>query len=65
MNLKKDCGFEESIYEILIDLYNLECSKLFRFPVDPEVDKCPTYYDVIKNPMDLSTLKVFPFTYLS
>ncbi|KAJ1828056.1 hypothetical protein LPJ56_001320, partial [Coemansia sp. RSA 2599] len=29
----------------------------FSRPVDVNLDGCPTYYDVIKNPMDLSTIK--------
>ena len=33
-----------------ISIYFLE-------PIDPELDGCPTYFDVIKNPMDLGTAK--------
>ena len=29
----------------------------FREPVDPEKEKIPDYFDVIKNPMDLGTIK--------
>ena len=50
--------------------YQKECCKKFldilskepmtvplRRPVDPVKDHCPTYLEVIKNPMDLSTMK--------
>lgn len=32
--------------------------RLFLEPVDVEQMECPTYYDVIKNPMDLRTMEV-------
>ncbi|QRV80287.1 bromodomain associated protein [Ceratobasidium sp. AG-Ba] len=32
-------------------------ANLFRLPVDPVRDQAPNYFDVIKNPMDLSTMK--------
>lgn len=34
----------------------------FLHPVDPISQSCPTYYDVIKNPMDLSTIMVGSFS---
>lgn len=34
-----------------------EYSVYFRKPVDPIKEYCPDYYDVIKNPMDLTTIK--------
>ena len=50
--------------------YQKECCKKFldvllkepmtvplRHPVDPVKDHCPTYLEIIKNPMDLSTMK--------
>ena len=30
----------------------------FLKPVDPVADRCPSYFDVIKNPMDLGTVLV-------
>ena len=33
----------------------------FLRPVDPISQSCPTYYDVIKNPMDLGTIMVRSF----
>lgn len=43
---------------MLLDLYRLECSEAFRFPVDIHLCKCPDYYTIIKEPMDLCTLTV-------
>lgn len=57
MSTKKDYGIEEYIYEMLLDLFKLECSNAFRYPVDVVLLKCPNYYDIIRDPMDLSTLK--------
>ena len=31
----------------------------FLKPVDPVADHCPSYFDVIKNPMDLGTIQVW------
>ncbi|CAD8100001.1 unnamed protein product [Paramecium sonneborni] len=56
MSSKKEYGLEEHIYETLLDLYKLECSEAFRFPVDIHLFKCPDYYQIITDPMDLSTL---------
>ncbi|KAI0348152.1 hypothetical protein BDW22DRAFT_1480005 [Trametopsis cervina] len=33
-----------------------KCSPFFRQPVDPVRDRAPNYFEVIKNPMDLSTM---------
>ncbi len=34
MATKKDYGIEEYIYEVILELFKLECSNVFRFPVD-------------------------------
>lgn len=31
--------------------------KPFKYPVDPEVDQVPNYFDVVKRPMDLNTIR--------
>ena len=31
----------------------------FLEPVDPVAQNCPTYFEVITNPMDLGTIKVY------
>lgn len=41
---------------ILDKLSNLEESIPFRIPVDPEILGIPDYFDIVKNPMDLSTI---------
>ncbi|TPX68903.1 hypothetical protein SpCBS45565_g02812 [Spizellomyces sp. 'palustris'] len=38
-------------------LYSHELSHWFRAPVDPVALNIPTYYEIIKKPMDLSTIK--------
>ena len=48
-------------HELMVKLTNLmfdspACS-IFRDPVDPERDIVPTYFDVIKNPIDLGKIK--------
>lgn len=56
---RKDYGIEEHLYDMILELFKLECSSIFRQKVDPVVEKCNDYYDFIKNPMDLTTLKVY------
>lgn len=58
MASKKDYQIEEHIYEMLLELAKLDCSLSFRYPVDTIMLQCANYFDVIKEPMDLSTLKV-------
>ncbi len=42
----------------LMKMYNQEPEALFfRFPVDPEALGIPDYFDIIKKPMDLSSIK--------
>ena len=42
---------------ILETLFNMDEGVWFREPVDPEKELIPDYFDVIKNPMDLGTIK--------
>lgn len=41
---------------IIKDLLRMDESFFFRRPVDPIADGCPSYYDEIKEPMDLGTM---------
>lgn len=43
---------------MLLELFKLECSTAFHFPVDIVASRCPDYFNIIKDPMDLTTLKV-------
>lgn len=43
--------------EILQELFDSDIHKIFTSPVDPVALGIPTYFDVIKNPMDLGTIK--------
>uniref|UniRef100_A0A915L5B2 histone acetyltransferase n=1 Tax=Romanomermis culicivorax TaxID=13658 RepID=A0A915L5B2_ROMCU len=57
---KKIFGTEELVRALLSvweKLYNTEESLPFQDPVDPIKLQIPDYYDIIKNPMDLSTIK--------
>lgn len=38
------------------ELYHSPACSLFQTPVDPEIDRMPDYFDVIKNPQDLGTI---------
>ncbi|KAK2941910.1 putative Bromodomain [Blattamonas nauphoetae] len=42
---------------ILRDLIKIDVNKSFSIPVDPILLGCPTYFDVIKKPKDLGTIK--------
>ena len=42
---------------ILDDLMKLEFADVFSDPVDPEKQSVPTYFDVVKHPMDLGTVR--------
>jgi hypothetical protein len=43
--------------EIMNVLLSHRISQMFSEPVDPIADECPDYFDVIKFPMDLSTIQ--------
>ncbi|KAL1919293.1 uncharacterized protein VTP21DRAFT_1986 [Calcarisporiella thermophila] len=42
---------------LLRKVTRLNCAALFQRPVDPALDGAPDYYDIIKEPMDLGTMK--------
>jgi hypothetical protein len=50
-------------WDIYTLLYNHNKGLMFHEPVDTEALGCPDYYNVIKNPMDLETMKVYYFVY--
>ncbi|OHT12483.1 Bromodomain containing protein [Tritrichomonas foetus] len=54
-------GFTDIEYkyckQITDKLYHHPLALLFLKPVDPITDGCPDYFDVIKEPMDLRTVK--------
>ena len=43
--------------KLMSDLYQWKISFVFRSKVDPEGDDVPDYFDVVKQPMDLDTVK--------
>lgn len=43
--------------EIMDTLSSHSISQMFAQPVDPILDNCPDYFDYIKNPMDLGTVR--------
>ena len=53
---------EEDIKKLCIGITEIlladENGGLFAEPVDPVRDGCPTYFSVIKHPMDLGTILV-------
>jgi hypothetical protein len=42
--------------EIVKNLLQHRIASIFADPVDPELDQCPDYFDVIERPMDLGTV---------
>ena len=65
MASKKEYSIEEHLYEMLLELHRLGCSEPFRLPVDVVALKALNYYDVILEPMDLSSLMVIYFYFPS
>lgn len=45
---------EEHIFKTIYRLFERRSSTIFRFPVDPMLE--PNYYEVIKEPMDISKI---------
>ncbi|EAX95897.1 Bromodomain containing protein [Trichomonas vaginalis G3] len=45
------------ISRVLVDLFKWPLTQQFRQPVDPVRDGVENYFDIIKNPVDLSTMK--------
>ena len=50
--------FDNFCEEILDKMKRQRDADLFLFPVDPIALGIPTYFDIIKNPMDFSTIEV-------
>ncbi|KAH0788699.1 Bromodomain containing protein [Histomonas meleagridis] len=48
---------KEKCIEIMNKLMERPCSSLFLTPVNPERDGAPDYYNVVKKPVDLGTIK--------
>lgn len=44
-------------HELVVKMHRKELTKPFREKVDPERDGAPDYYEIIKQPMDLATVK--------
>jgi hypothetical protein len=49
---------EEKCIDIMNKLCNRAISRMFAAPVDPMRDDCPDYFDVVAQPMDLSTVRL-------
>ncbi|OHT05780.1 Bromodomain containing protein [Tritrichomonas foetus] len=49
--LKQQC------LKIMDELMTNRIAELFVDPIDPELDNCPDYYEVIKTPMDLTKVR--------
>lgn len=51
-------SLEEKILDIINDIYKRMYASDFREPVDVIAHELSDYYDIVKTPMDLTTLKV-------
>lgn len=47
---------KETCLQIMDDLISHKVSEFFIDPVDPILDGCPDYFDIISNPIDLTTV---------
>ena len=60
-SLNKELLFYESweteALKVINELLKLPESDIFKYPVDPIENNVPNYYEVIKKPMDFSTIK--------
>jgi len=56
-NKYKELSLGGKLFDLLKNISKLQCSEFFRVPVDAQKYNCPNYYEVIKNPMDLLTMK--------
>lgn len=43
--------------EIIDNLLTHPISEIFLYPIDPQIDNVPDYFDIIKKPMDFTTVK--------
>jgi hypothetical protein len=56
--LKNYESWEKIAKKLMNILHKTKDSELFHKPVDPILLGIPDYFDIIKNPMDFSTIKV-------
>lgn len=49
--------WRDSCMAILQHLKSLKAAQWFLYPVDPEADNVPDYFDVVQHPMDLQTVE--------
>lgn len=49
--LKKQCQ------SVMNKICSRSISQVFYYPIDPIQDNCPNYFDIVKNPMDLGTIR--------
>ena len=48
---------KQMCFEVINGILKYKISFLFDKPVDPQLDNCPDYFDIIKKPMDLQTVR--------
>ncbi len=51
-------NWEKNAKKLMNSLCKVKDSEIFHKPVDPVLLGIPDYFDIIKNPMDFSTIKV-------
>ena len=55
---KKELSLQTELQELVEGLYKLKVSLHFRKPVDVVEYKCFDYYQIVKEPMDLTRVQV-------
>ncbi len=53
--------WEKQAKKIMNNLWKFKDAEIFHKPVNPVELHIPDYFDIIKNPMDYSTVKVYTY----
>ena len=56
--MKKYDSWEKVAKKLMNSLWKVKDAEIFHKPVDPMELGIPDYFDIIKNPMDFTTIKV-------
>jgi len=57
ISYREQMRFATSVWKNLMKPKNIQTTQFFKDPVDPVALQIPTYFDVVKHPMDMTTIK--------